>query len=314
MKYSIGIDIGGMTVKLGLVDNTGKLYQKKIFKTNTSPNENVVLIVEKVNELLAEYSLTLKDIQGIGIGCPGTINSSIGRVESWGNLNWEKVELVPMLKKYLNTNIKMVNDANLAILAEVNYGSAKNYKNAVMLTLGTGVGGGVVIDGDIYEGGEGMGTELGHVTLKVDGRKCKCGKKGCLEVYASATALMRQTKEAMRKNKDSLMWEKADFSLKNVDGRIPFECAKLGDETALKVVDNYVKYLSEGIMSFLNIFRPEAIIIGGGVSGAGEYLLSKIEKYCKKYYYGFKNTPKPDFYIATLGNDAGILGASCLFR
>ncbi len=314
MKYSIGIDIGGMSVKLGLVDDLGKLYKKKVFKTSISPEENVDLIVEKVNEILSENSMELSDLQGIGIGCPGTINSNIGRVESWGNLGWEKVELVPMLKKRLNTNIKMVNDANLAILAEVNYGSAKNYKNAVMLTLGTGVGGGVVIDGNIFEGGEGMGAELGHVTLKVDGRKCNCGKKGCLEVYASATALMRQTKDAMKKDKNSLMWKMADFSLKNVDGRIPFECAKLGDKTALNVVDTYVKYLSEGIMSFLNIFRPEAIIIGGGVSGAGEYLLEKIENFCKKYYYGFKNTPKPDFYIATLGNDAGILGASCLFK
>lgn len=311
MKYSIGVDIGGMTVKIGLVDQTGNLYSKKIFKTNVCPNITSNKITETVKLILKENNLSLKDINGVGVGCPGIINSTEGIVESWGNLGWEKVKLATLIKKGLDTNIKIVNDANLAVLAEVNFGSAKNYKNAVMLTLGTGIGGGVVIDGNIYEGGEGMGTELGHVTLKIDGKRCKCGRKGCFEVYASATSLMRQTRDAMRKDKNSLMWEMAK-ELKKVDGKIPFECAKLGDETAIKVVDTYAKYLSEGIMSLLNVFRPQIVILGGGVSSSGDYLIDKINIYCAKLNYGFKNAPVPKLCVAKLGNDAGILGASCL--
>lgn len=308
----VGVDIGGMSVKFGLVDENGSIITKKTVKTSKVPEIVANDIVNIVNEILVENSLSINDIFGVGMGCPGMINTEKGTVDCWENLDWVDVPLVSMIKEKLNTNVKLSNDANLAILGESIWGSAKGYKNVVMLTLGTGVGGGVIIDGKLFEGCEGKGTELGHMTLVKDGVYCNCGRKGCLEVYASATALMNQTKDAMLKDTNSLMWKLADNDLNKVNGKIPFEASKQGDKTAISVVDKYVEYLSDGIMSFLNIFRPEIVLIGGGVSGAGDYLINKVVSYCEKYHYGMFKTPVPKIKCATLGNDAGILGAACL--
>ena len=312
MKYIFGVDIGGMSVKIGLVDLDGNILNKETIKTDKTPAKLVEDVANIISEILNKSKLTLNDVLGVGVGCPGMINSEKGTVDCWENLDWIDVQLVSMLKEKLGVPVKLSNDANAAIMAEVVWGAAKNYKNAIMLTLGTGVGGGVVIDGKLFEGGEGKGTELGHITIVKDGVYCNCGRKGCLEVYASATALMNQTKQAMLENKNSLMWKLAEGNIDNVNGKIPFEASKRGDETAIKVVDKYVEYLSDGIMSLLNIFRPEVLLIGGGVSGAGDYLINKVKAYCEKYYYGMNKTPEPEIKVASLGNDAGILGAASL--
>ena len=180
-----------------------------------------------------------------------------------------------------------------------------------MLTLGTGVGGGIIIDGKLFEGNEGKGGELGHTVIVVDGEQCTCGRKGCLEAYASATALIRDAKKAMRSNKRSLMWKiSPDIDL--VGGKVPFEAAKQGDPTAIAVIDNYVKYLGEGILNYCNIFRPEVVVLSGGVANEGDYLLDKVKEYIKSYDYGMPGSPKVEVKVASLGYDSGKIGAACL--
>jgi glucokinase len=193
------------------------------------------------------------------------------------------------------------------------YGAAKDYNIAVMFTLGTGVGGGIIIDKKLFEGGFSRGAELGHTTLFLDGEPCTCGRKGCIECYTSATALINQTKKAMLNDKQSKMWQYTDNDLEKVDGRTAFECSKQGDASAIKVVDTYVYYLAESMLNMFNIFRPDAFILGGGISGQGDYLVSKLKEYCEKFDYGYKRAPKTEILIATLGNDAGIIGAAALF-
>lgn len=312
MNFSIGVDIGGMSVKIGLINSNGEVVCKKKFTPTTDASKTILDLAVGINAILTENDITIKDVLGIGIGCPGAINSKKGTVDYWSNLSWKDVNLVEELKKHFDTNIYLENDANVALLGEVTFGSAKGYKNAFILTLGTGVGGAVVINGKIFAGGEGKGTEFGHITLIKDGIECTCGRKGCFEKYASARALMEQTKQALLDNKDTLMWKYVEGNLDNVNGAIPFECCKLGDKTAIDVINNYVSYLGEGIMSLLNVFRPEAVVLGGGVCNAGEYLRNLVEQYCEKYFYGMKNTPIPKIFIASLGSDAGVIGASCL--
>ena len=210
----------------------------------------------------------------------------------------------------LDIPVALANDADVATLAEVVYGSAKEYNNAVMFTLGTGVGGGVVINNKLYFGNGGKGAELGHATLIMDGLDCTCGRKGCIECYVSATALIRQTKDQMLNDKDSLMWDFVSGDINAVDGRTAFECAKKGDNSAIKVQDNYIKYLGESMLNMFNIFRPDVFILGGGVSAQGKYLIDKLTKYCEDRNYGYKFSPKVKIVTASLGNDAGIIGAA----
>jgi glucokinase len=179
--------------------------------------------------------------------------------------------------------------------------------------LGTGVGGGIIIDNKLFEGGFSRGAELGHITLFLDGEPCSCGRRGCIEAYASATALIKQTKVAMENDKNSAMWAFVNGDINNVDGRTAFECSKQGDKTAEKIVDTYVYYLAESMLNMFNIFRPEAFILGGGISAQGDYLVNKLKAYCEKFDYGYKRAPRTEIVTAKLGNDAGIIGAAALF-
>lgn len=310
--YAIGVDIGGMSIKVGLVDENGKILVSNRRKTGRTSEIAIENTAEQIKEILEESKLSEKDIAGIGIGCPGLIDSENGVVDRNSNMKWDKFPLVAVLKKHFDVKIKISNDANVAALGETIFGCAKDYKNAIMLTLGTGVGGGIIIDNKIYEGGFSQGAELGHMVVKVDGVKCGCGRRGCLEAYASATGLIRMTKEEMNKNPLSDMWKFVDGDIEKTDGRTAFECAKKGDVSANKVVNKFVKYLSEGMMNLMNAFRPEAFILGGGVSAQGKYLTEKIERYCEKRFYGYKHAKKPQIVTAILGNDAGIIGAASL--
>lgn len=312
--YTVGIDIGGMSIKSGIVDDNGKIIVQSRIKTEGTPDQIISNMVKQIKDLLSEMKLKVKDIRGIGIGCPGAVSSEIGVVEFLPNLGWEGIPLANILKKDFDTDIKLSNDANVAALAEVIYGSAKNYDSCVMFTLGTGVGGGIVIDKKLYEGGHSRGAELGHMTLFLDGEACSCGRRGCIECYTSATALIKQTKEAMLQDKNSIMWDFVQGEISNVDGRTAFECAKKGDETAIKVKYTYIYYLGESILNMLNIFRPDAFVIGGGISAQGENLTKPLKAYCEKFNYGYRYAPKTDIIVATLGNDAGIIGAAALLR
>jgi glucokinase len=283
-------------------------------KTGSTAKKCICNLVVQINELLKSNNLTDADIEGIGIGCPGAVTSETGVVAYLPNLGWENIPLVEELNKYFNTKIKISNDANVAALAEAIHGCAKNYDTSIMFTLGTGVGGGIIINKKLFEGGFSRGAELGHVSLFLDGEPCTCGRVGCIECYVSATALIKQTKAAMKNNKNSIMWEFVDGDINNVDGRTAFECAKKGDVTANEVCDKYVYYLGESMLNMFNIFRPDAFIIGGGISAQGDYLVNKLKDYCEKADYGYKYAPRSEILIATLGNDAGIIGAAALLR
>ena len=308
--YCIGIDIGGMSIKAGVVDKDGKIVKKGKVVTDVAAGEHK--IINDIGRLVLSLAdPNDRDFVGIGIGCPGAINSSTGVVDRAFNLNWHKVALAEELARMINKPIKVSNDANVAALGETMFGVGRMYTDNVFLTLGTGVGGGIVLGGKLYEGNESKGAELGHMVLVVDGEPCSCGRNGCMEAYCSASALIRETKKAMLADKNSAMW-KFSPTLDDVDGRTAFECSKAGDRSANAVVDYFVKYLGEGMLNFANIFRPQAIILGGGVCAQGDYLIYKLKDYCKDRNYGFADTPRFDILVAQLGNDAGIIGAAGL--
>lgn len=261
--------------------------------------------------MIADAAKLNYKVEGIGFGIPGVVNNKLGTIDYACNLYLYNVPLKDYLKD-LNLPIVVSNDANVAALGEQRWGSAKGYNDVVMITLGTGVGSGIVINNKLFEGNEGKGAEVGHMTIVVDGHECSCGRHGCFETYASASALLRLTKEIMLKNKDSEMWDYCEHDIEKVNGLTSFECAKKGDKVANEVIDTYIKYLGEGLLNICNIFRPEAIVLGGGISNQKEYLQEKVQKYLDDRWYGYHETPRVEVIIATLKNDAGIIGAATL--
>ena len=310
---AIGIDIGGMSIKGAAVDSNGRVYEKfsMPFIKGEPGEETIRKLAEIVKEYIAANNLENK-IAGIGLGSPGTLDVKNGIVNYANNLGWENLHVADIFHEVLPYPVRLTNDANAASLGEAKYGAGKSYNSIIMLTLGTGVGGGIIIDGKLYEGNQGKGAELGHSVIVVDGEQCTCGRKGCLETYASATALIRETKKAMHFNKRSLMWKVCpDIDL--VSGKVAFEAAKQGDKVAIDVLDNYIKYLGEGILNFCNIFRPNVIVLSGGIANAGDYLFDRVNTYVKDRYYGYKGTPEVKVVPAELGYDSGKIGAAALF-
>ncbi len=310
---AIGIDIGGMSIKGAAVDSNGRVYEK--FSMPFIKGEDGEITIRKLAETVKEYIAAqgLEDkIAGIGLGSPGTLDVEHGIVNYANNLGWNDLHVADIMHETLPYPVRLTNDANAASLGEAKYGAGKSYKTIIMLTLGTGVGGGIIIDGQLYEGNEGKGGELGHTVIVVDGEQCTCGRKGCLEAYASASALIRETKKAMRSNKRSLMWKiSPDIDL--VGGKVVFEAAKQGDAPAIKVLDEYIKYLGEGILNYCNIFRPNVIVLSGGIANAGPALFEPLNAYIKERNYGYKSTPEVKVVPAELGYDSGKIGAAALF-
>ena len=310
---AIGIDIGGMSIKGAAVDSNGRVYEKfsMPFIKGEPGEETIRKLAETVKEYIAANGLENK-IAGIGLGSPGTLDIENGIVNYANNLGWENLHVADIFHEILPYPVRLTNDANAASLGEAKFGAGKSYENIIMLTLGTGVGGGIIINGKLYEGNQGKGAELGHSVIVVDGEQCTCGRKGCLETYASATALIRETKKAMHSNRRSLMWKVCpDIDL--VGGKVPFEAAKQGDKVAINVLDNYIKYLGEGILNFCNIFRPNVVVLSGGIANAGDYLFDRVNKYIKDRNYGYKMTPEVKVVPAELGYDSGKIGAAALF-
>ena len=310
---AIGIDIGGTSIKGAAVDSNGRVYEK--FSMPFIKGEPGEITIRKLSEMVKEYiyanSLENK-IVGIGIGSPGTLDVKNNIVNYANNLGWNDLHIGDIMHENLPYPIRLTNDANAAALGEAKFGAGKTYDTVIMLTLGTGVGGGIIINGKLFEGNEGKGGELGHTVIMMDGEPCTCGRKGCLEAYASATALIRDTKKAMTLNKKSLMWKiSPDIDL--VGGKVPFEAAQAGDPTAIKVLDNYVKYLGEGILNYCNIFRPNVVVLSGGIANAGPFLFDKLNKYVEERNYGYQATPKVEIVPAELGYDSGKIGAAALF-
>ena len=227
-------------------------------------------------------------------------------------MQWENVPLIQEIGQYLPLPVEIANDADCAVLGEMYAGAAKGYSNVVMLTLGTGVGGGVVLDGRLFDGRLAGGSELGHMVVCAGGEQCTCGRKGCLEAYASATALVRDAKRAMKKDEESLLWKLCGSDAGQMTAKMVFDAAEQGDASAAHVIDSYVEHLSTGIVNIVNIFRPEVFLLGGGVAGQGKKLTDRINRNLAKYCYAGNRGGIPEVRTAELGNRAGMIGAANL--
>lgn len=305
----IGIDLGGTNIAVGLVDENGKMLAQGSTPTLAEREypEIVKDMVTTAEKVVADAGFRMSDVEAIGVGSPGSIDYANGRVAYANNLKFSNTPIADEIKKYYNVPVVLENDANAAAFGEF-IANGHGAKIFVAITLGTGVGGGVIIDNKIFRGFNGAGAELGHFTLMHGGLPCSCGKNGCWEAYASITALINQTKIAMNKYPESLMNTLAKEA-GHVSGRTAFDAAKKGDAAAKQVVEKYIEYVADGIVSIVNIFQPEKLVIGGGISKEGDYLLNPIVEYVKKYDYNklFKRT---EITAATLFNDAGIIGAA----
>lgn len=307
--YYVGIDLGGTNIAAGLVDENGKIIADISIPTNAGRDwkEIVADMAELSKRVIEKAGVELSEVVGMGIGCPGSIDNAKGICSYSNNLNMENADIVSEFRKHLDIFVNLENDANAAALGEymVNGNGAKSY---VFVTLGTGIGGGIILDGKIFRGHNGVGAEIGHTVIMSGGEECTCGRHGCWEAYASVTALIRQTKAAMEKNPDSLMHEFAENEGR-VSGKTSFAAAKKGDKAAQEVVDQYFKYIAEGITNMINIFQPEKIVIGGSISREGDYLLKPVAELATKDGYN-RYMHKSEVEIATLFGDAGIIGAA----
>ena len=311
--YAIGIDIGGTSIKGAIVTDKGEVltrFHMDVDKNNDGEKE-INKFCDIMLDAVKEYDKNIK-LEGVGIGMPGILDMDEGKVIMSPNLTkWNSLPISKIISKRTGLPVYINNDANVAALGEAKFGSAKSCKNVIMLTLGTGVGGGIIIDGRLYDGNLHMGAELGHMTIRVGGRKCGCGRRGCFETYASATGLILDTKEEMAKHPESIMHEIAKGYGK-VNARVAFDACRKGDPAGIKVVKRYVKDLSEGILNYCNIFRPEVVVLSGGVANEGDYLINRVKAYLEDKKYGFPLSPKVDIKIAELGYDSGKIGAACL--
>lgn len=305
-KYCFGIDVGGTTVKIGLFTLEGNVIDKWEIATRKEDGGINILpdVAKAIDEKLAERNITKEEVKGIGIGVPGPITED-GTVLTCVNLGWGEFNVVNEFKKLTGfKNIKVNNDANIAALGEMWQGGGKGYKNIIMVTLGTGVGGGVIYDGKILTGVRGAAGEIGHMTVDFDEPDaCNCGKHGCLEQFASATGIVRQAKKILAKSNESTL-----SSIENITAKDVFDAAKEGDQIALSLVDQLGRYLGVVASHIAAVIDPEAFVIGGGVSKAGTILTDLIKKhYESNVMYALKGK---DFKLATLGNDAGIYGSA----
>ena len=311
MKQYIGIDIGGMTVKGIIIDENGNIASQDSIETGKRDGGQSLCanICTLIDRLITSINANISDFAGIGIGCPGMIDSTGGNVVFAGNLELRDFPLAKTISDKTGLPVKITNDANAAALGEAKFGAGKHYSDSILITLGTGVGGGIVIGGKLFEGNKSAGTEVGHMVIVEDGEQCTCGRKGCFERYASASSLMKNTRSAMSVNRNSKMWEK--YTLETVSGKTPFEFADT-DVTAKIVVDNYIRYLACGIINLANIFRPEVVMLGGGVSEQGDKLTLPLQHILEKQIFAGMDYAPVKIVKATLGSKAGAFGAAAL--
>ena len=312
----LGVDVGGTFIKAGVVDESYAILHKVSVPTcgDVGYLASVQNIAHAAQLAAQAAGMKVKDFASVGIGIPGLLNPHTGVVILAPNLKgWRDVSFRKEIQKILPVPVQVGNDANCAVVGETLAGAAKGYKNVVMLTLGTGVGGGIIIDGRLFVGGQGLGAELGHMTLRMDGETCGCGMHGCIEAYCSVTSLVKQTLGAMEADPSSAMHEYARKA-GLVDGRTAFECSKTGDRAASAVVEHYCRYLANAIGSLATVFRPDVVLIGGGLSNQREYLMDKLNALLPQYVFASQIIGVPPILRATLGNDAGTIGAAYLDR
>lgn len=304
----MGLDVGGTFVKGIIIDEKGKIVCEDSVPTVTG--EGLADCIETLAETLVRNAgVVFSAIKGAGVGCPGLIDSSRGEVVFAGNMNLKNYPLQKLLQEKLSIPVKICNDANAAALGEARFGAGKGYKDSVLITLGTGVGGGIVIGGKLFEGYKSAGAEIGHMVIEHGGAKCTCGRRGCFEAYCSARALTARTKWAMEEDTSSAMWN--TYTHDSADGRTAFEYMDT-DRTAKQVVGWYLKYLNCGIANIANIFRPQVIMIGGGVAAQGTRLSVPLQEMLNKEIFAGTDYAPVKVECATLGNKAGAFGAAAL--
>ncbi|MBO4524836.1 MAG: ROK family glucokinase [Ruminococcus sp.] len=315
MKYYVGIDLGGTNIVAGVVDEEYNIISKASTKTNCPRPEKEIAddMAKMAIEAVKNANLTMDQIEWIGVGTPGIANSEKGIIEYSNNLGFKNTPMVKYIQETINKPVFIENDANAAAYGEFVAGAAKGARNAICITLGTGVGGGIIIDGKIYSGSNFAGAEIGHTVVQVDGAQCSCGRKGCFEAYSSATGLIRMTKEAIAEHPDCIMAQ-SEKEKGKVTARTSFDCMRAGDKYAKAVVDKYIKYLAAGITNTINIFQPDILCIGGGVCNEGDPLLLPMKELVAKEVYTRNSEKNTEIVIAKLGNDAGIIGAAFLGR
>ncbi len=314
MKYWLGIDLGGTNIATGVVDENYNIIGRGKIKTGANrPAEEIADDIAKAAFMaIDDAKIDKNDIVAMGIGSPGAIVPETGVVATAENLGFFNTPLCAMLKERTGIDFYIENDANAAAYGELLAGAGVGKKNFVAVTLGTGVGGGVIIDGKIFSGFNHTGGELGHTVIIKGGQVCGCGRMGCFETYASATALVRQTKAAMNCDRNSIMWKLVDGDINKVSGRTAFDGMRKGDATAKRVVDRYIEFLSIGIVNIVNIFQPEMLCIGGGISKEGDNLIVPLMEYVTLERYSKNIEKQTEICVAKLGNDAGIIGAAFL--
>lgn len=310
--YYIGIDLGGTNISAGLVDENGIIICKESTPTiNGRPYEDIIAdMVELCEKVMRDGCIDTANIESVGIGLPGSIDRDKGILKYANNINITNVNIVEELKSRLKLPVYIENDANCAALGEITCGAALGAKNIIYVTIGTGVGVGIILNGKFFEGAYGGGGEAGHMVIVANGEMCSCGRKGCWEAYASASAIIREGRIAAAKYPNCAIYSLADGNIKLINAKLVFDAADTGDAIANKIVDDFIEYIAVGIVNLINIFQPEAVIVGGGVSAQGERLTAPIRKICRERVYGREFKTK--ISIATLGNDAGIVGAALL--
>jgi len=308
--FYLGIDLGGTFIKGGICNEKGEILVQESIPTQVQAGNCKIVenICTLARFLCVKLKIKLTDCYGMGIGVPGMIDSSSGEVIFAGNLGFENFNLKNAVMQELKIPVVIANDANVAALGEAKFGAGKNYKDSVLITLGTGVGGGIIINGKIFAGNRSAGAEIGHMIININGNQCTCGLKGCYEAYASASALIKLTKEKMEQNKNSVLW---NVGLDKIDGATAFKYASI-DETAKQIVEEYLDYVAVGLVNVANVFRPQIILLGGGISNEGDNLVIPLRERLNKMIFAGDKGPKVELSVASLKNKAGLLGACAL--
>lgn len=304
-KYCFGVDVGGTTIKMGLFDMGGTVLEKWEIPTRTENGGNLILpdIAEAVKNKMQEKSIDKSEVAGVGVGVPGPVDAN-GIVHRAVNLGWDVLDVKTTLGDLLDMTVEAGNDANVAALGEMWKGGGSGHKNLVAVTLGTGVGGGIIVNGQILTGSTGAGGEIGHIHMDDNETDvCGCGNKGCLEQYASATGLVRLANRML-----TASTEKTVLTEQEVTAKAVFDAVKAGDKVAIAIAEQFGEYLGKGLAAIAGVVNPEIFVIGGGVSKAGTVVLDYIKKYYRPYV--FHGSREAIFALATLGNDAGIYGAA----
>lgn len=311
----IGIDVGGTTAKAGVVDEEGKILAKSVCRTGKERAfEDIAAdMAELCRRVVRESGHEMADIAAVGVGIPGEQDPRSGLVAFCNNLGWVNVPLMQRLREALGLGVYVDNDANVAALAESAFGASRDVKSSILVTLGTGVGGGIVENRRVRTGAHGVGGEIGHMVVVVDGEKCNCGHRGCWEKYASATAIIRMGRALMEEKPDCALARQLGGDAAQLNAKAVLDLAKAGDADCMGIFETYVKYLCVGLANLINIYDPDMIVLGGGVAYAGDFLLDAVRAALGDYVY----CPALSWArveLARMGNDAGIIGAAMLGR